>query len=58
MKFKRLLLHAQVLVEGADDFDKWAHNEGEKGHACQHNADTDNFLKICNRKQVTIPYCG
>jgi hypothetical protein len=22
MKFKRLLLHAQVLVEGADDFDK------------------------------------
>ena len=50
VKFECLLFHAQVLIERADDFDKRAHYEGEESHTRQHDADSNNFLKVGYRK--------
>lgn len=57
MKLECLLFNTQILIKGTDDLDKWAHNEREESHARQHNADTYNFLKVCNGEQVTISDC-
>ena len=45
-----LFLNTQVLIKSTDDFDEGAHNEGEESYARQHDANTDNFLQVCDRE--------
>jgi hypothetical protein len=46
VKLKCLLLYAQILVEGGNDFDETSHNEGEETDAAQHDQDSENLLRV------------
>ena len=51
-----LLLIAQVLVEGRDDFNERAHNVREERYATKHDKDAEDLLLVRLRVKVTVAH--